>query len=116
MIRTTNFNSALYALIGIRIRELRTDCDLNQEELATKVGVSRTSIANIEAGRHQPPLHVLYKIFEALNSDIYTNLPSQSELEGYLNTEETEFMSILDNTNLDEATKDGVKDYILNLS
>lgn len=115
MIRTANFSSALYSLIGERIKELRTHSKLSQEELASKTGISRTSIANIEAGRHQAPLHLLYSVFDALNSDLYTNLPSQSELESRLNSEDIEFMTIIDNAELDEASKDGVMNFIHNL-
>jgi len=115
MIRTTNFSSALYSLIGERIKELRTHSKLSQEELASKTGISRTSIANIEAGRHQAPLHLLYSVFDALNSDIYINLPSQSELDSYLNSESSEFMAIIDSADLNDSSKNEVKNFIHNL-
>lgn len=116
MIRTANFSSALYSLIGERIKELRNHSKLSQEELAIKIGISRTSIANIEAGRHQAPLHLLYSVFDTLNSDIYINLPSQSELEGYMNSENSEFISLIEDADLDDLSKNGVKDFIHNLA
>lgn len=39
---------------------------MTQQELATAIGLTRTSIANLEAGRQRIPLHILYAIAEAL--------------------------------------------------
>ena len=41
----------LRAEIGRRIRRARDKAGITQEELAAAVGLSRTSIANLEAGR-----------------------------------------------------------------
>ena len=57
----------LYREIGRRIRRLRKAAGQTQEQLATQVGVSRASIANIEAGRQNFLLHNIYAIAEALD-------------------------------------------------
>lgn len=44
-------------LFGARIQQLRDALGLTQEELRKKVGLTRTSIANIEAGRQRVLLH-----------------------------------------------------------
>jgi transcriptional regulator with XRE-family HTH domain len=51
-----NFTNALYEVIGRRIKELRNKMNLNQEELALKIGMGRASISNIELGRSLPGL------------------------------------------------------------
>lgn len=39
-----------------RIKNLRKNAKMNQEELAKKIGVGRTTITEYECGRIQPPL------------------------------------------------------------
>jgi transcriptional regulator with XRE-family HTH domain len=44
-------------LIGLKVEHTRTALGWTQNELALKVGLTRTSIANIEAGRQRILLH-----------------------------------------------------------
>ena len=48
---------------------------MTQSQLADAVGVLRTSIANIEAGRQKPPLHLLYKLCIELGVEVVDILP-----------------------------------------
>ena len=57
---------ALYAQIGNKISAARRDAGLTQNAVARQVGVSRASLANIEAGRQQVFVHHLVKIAHAL--------------------------------------------------
>ena len=59
----------LYKYIGSRIKAERERQSLRQEELATSIGMERTSITNIEAGRQKAPLETLMKIAEYLGID-----------------------------------------------
>ena len=68
---------ALYDAIGLRIQELRKG-QLTQEELGDLVGLSRASIANLEAGRQRTSLHHLYAIAEALDVNVGDVLPEGS--------------------------------------
>ena len=54
------------ATVGALVLFYRRKAGLSQDELASKTGVSRPQIANIEAGRHEPPLHRLRKFADAL--------------------------------------------------
>lgn len=45
-----------------RVRELRAQFDLTQEQLAARLGVSRQTIISIEAGRYNPSLVLAYKL------------------------------------------------------
>ena len=66
--------------IGSRIKQRRTKIGITQIELAKRVGLSRTSIANIEAGQQCPPLPVFYNICHELGTEPKTFLPSFAEV------------------------------------
>ena len=70
--------TVLYNLIGERVRRQRVQMDMTQAQLADAVGVLRTSIANIEAGRQKPPLHLLYKLCMELGVEVADILPSNA--------------------------------------
>src|SRR6266702_6732015 len=72
--------SLLYNLIGTTIKQQRRKADMTQEQLADEVGVLRTSITNIEAGRQKLPLHLLYEVCIALGLEIATILPSNADV------------------------------------
>lgn len=56
----------LYREIGESIATIRDRKGLTQEELATKTGFSRASIANVERGMQKVPLHRYVDIANAL--------------------------------------------------
>ena len=58
-------------LIGNKIKELRKNKGLNQEDLAKKVGVSLISIQRWESDRYSPPFADLQKILEILKADLH---------------------------------------------
>lgn len=64
-----------YQVIGERIALRRKAIKIRQEDLAKLIGLSRGAISNIEGGRQCPPIHTLYKIAEALNTDMHELLP-----------------------------------------
>jgi transcriptional regulator with XRE-family HTH domain len=66
----------LYSQIGEKVRLLRTSVSLNQEDLSKKVGMTRSSIAQIEAGKQAVSVYTLYRIGEALNKPLTDILPS----------------------------------------
>jgi transcriptional regulator with XRE-family HTH domain len=70
----------LYQIIGERIRNVRSEQGISQAELADKLGISRTSIVNIEAGRQRPPLHLLWKIADELDTEVVLLVPRKQEL------------------------------------
>lgn len=69
----------LYAIIGTRVRVAREAVELSQEQLAAAVGLTRTSITNLEMGRQQTPLHTLYEIANAINVPLKDLLPDYPE-------------------------------------
>lgn len=71
----------LYAEIGTRIRSARKQAVWSQFDLAHAVGLTRSSIANIEAGRQHAPVHVVVLIAHTLSAPVETLLPSGPELD-----------------------------------
>jgi transcriptional regulator with XRE-family HTH domain len=55
---------AFYADFGQRLRQARGNT--SQQQLGTRVGLSRGSISNIEAGRQHIPLHLLPRLARAV--------------------------------------------------
>ena len=56
--------------IGRRIKELRRQNDLSQEEVAFKVKISRDHLSNIENGKYPINIKTLYKISEFFNVEM----------------------------------------------
>lgn len=56
---------AVYRQFGAKIESLRVALGLSQSELAKRVGLQRTSICNIEAGRQRVLLDDVEKFAEA---------------------------------------------------
>ena len=54
----------------LRLKELMSQKGMSREELANKVGVSMTTISNINSEKNLPTIHLLLQIAEALNVDI----------------------------------------------
>lgn len=76
----------LFQEVGQKIRQLRAApaggrARLTQAELAEMVGLERTSITNIERGNQKVPLHVLYRICEALRAPITDVMPAIAEVQ-----------------------------------
>jgi transcriptional regulator with XRE-family HTH domain len=71
---------AFYQQLGENIRRRRKHRKLSQERLADLVGLTRTSMTNIERGRQRPPLHTLCEIMEHLQVDIGDLLPRPSAI------------------------------------
>lgn len=58
------------AVLGTRIKELRSIHGLTQEELADRSGLFRTYVSRIESGRANPTLTMLYQIAAAFGVDV----------------------------------------------
>lgn len=59
----------LYRAIGAHIAEARQQRGVRQSDLATAVGLTRASIANIERGDQRIQVHTLIAAAQALNLD-----------------------------------------------
>jgi DNA-binding XRE family transcriptional regulator len=71
-------SSELYRFVGKRIRAVRKTRKLSQERLAKLIGLTRTSVTNIEGGRQKLLLHTLVEIAEQLCVPAVDLLPSET--------------------------------------
>ena len=63
-----------------RLRDLREDADLTQEQLIQKLGMHKTTYTNYEQGKREPPFDFIIKIAKFYNVSIdyiagFTNEP-----------------------------------------
>lgn len=58
-------------LLGKRIKELRRNKKLTQEQLAEKIGIGTPNISYFETGKYTPALETMQKIARALDVEIY---------------------------------------------
>ena len=110
------FKNTLYKIIGERIKYQRKKIDLSQEDLSNHLKLNRSSISNIETGRHQIPLFILYELSTLLKINIHDLIPMNSEVIEKLNSENKDFTEILEaKTNLNENQKESIEDIIKQL-
>ncbi|MGH2625503.1 MAG: helix-turn-helix domain-containing protein [Anaerolineales bacterium] len=57
---------SLRARLAVRLRTLRRDRGLTQQQLAAKAGLSREYLARLERARQDPTLSTLAKLAKAL--------------------------------------------------
>lgn len=94
----TDFDE-IYRGVGRKIRQTRENEHLSQDSLAKRLGISRTSMVNIEAGRQRAPLHLLWQIAELLETKLILLIPSPEEL-----------LAPRDQTILDKEMMEQIKD------
>ena len=64
-----------YLELGDRVKTERFRRDISQEKLAEELGLSRTSVANLEKGRHRPSIYQLMLIAEFFIIDFTDLIP-----------------------------------------
>jgi transcriptional regulator with XRE-family HTH domain len=67
-----------YRQLGANIRRCRERRKLSQETVARMVGLTRTSLTNIESGRQHPPLHTFCELTEQLGVDYAELIPRRT--------------------------------------
>jgi transcriptional regulator with XRE-family HTH domain len=70
---------AFYKYVGERVRSARIGAGISQAVLAGQVGLTRSSVANLEAARQRTPLHHFVLICRALNADVNDFIPHDPE-------------------------------------
>ncbi len=75
-----SYEASLYLAFGARLRQARRLFGLTQEQLGQRVGLTRTSITNIERGEQRPPLHVIYQLAAAIAVEPHDLFPNPTEL------------------------------------
>jgi transcriptional regulator with XRE-family HTH domain len=67
----------IYLDFGRRLRRARREASLTQDALGKRVGLSRTSITNIEQGNQHVGLHLLYELAKAVGVRPVDLLPDE---------------------------------------
>jgi transcriptional regulator with XRE-family HTH domain len=75
-----NMAAAVNVRFGRRLARVRKVRDLSQSELGSRVGVSRTTIANLESGKQNVQLHQIFALARALDTPIEELIPTRKEL------------------------------------
>ncbi|EKO1912118.1 helix-turn-helix transcriptional regulator [Clostridium botulinum] len=57
-------------MVNKKMKIARVECDLSQQQLAEKVGVTRQTINMIEAGKYNPSLKLCIGICKGLNKTL----------------------------------------------
>ncbi len=70
----------LYWTIGAAIRTARMAAGISQSDLATRSGLRRTSIVNIEGGNQRLPIATLYDIADVLGVQAVSLLPRNEDV------------------------------------
>ena len=58
---------------------LRTRAGISQEELARRVGTSKSAIARLESGRHQPTVETLRRVADAFGTTLVIGFETARE-------------------------------------
>lgn len=66
-----------YRLVGDKVRSARIAAGLSQALLAEQVGLTRSSVANLEAARQRTSLYHFVLIAHALKTDVDKLLPDE---------------------------------------
>jgi transcriptional regulator with XRE-family HTH domain len=72
-----------YVAVGNRVRSARHEAGLSQSMLARRIGFTRSSVANLEAGRQHITLHLFVLIAQALDVEPVKLLPKEPFADGY---------------------------------
>lgn len=70
-------NETIEATFGARVRELRAKTGLSQEKFALEIGMDRTYLASVEAGRRNLSLKNIKKLADGFNvslSDMFEGM------------------------------------------
>lgn len=107
--------NSLYKIIGSKIKLKREELRISQAELSEKLNLSRSSISNIEIGRHQIQLTTLYEIAIELGIDIKNLIPDILEINTYSKYDSKDYSVYLNNQNLDSNQKTVLTEFISNI-
>jgi len=98
----------LYKHIGKKIKEIRLESSMSQDELANKAELKRPSIVLIEQGAQKLPIDRLYLIADALKVPIYSLLPNKIN-RGNMKSSFDEISKIRTNSEEEKAIENIIK-------
>lgn len=60
----------IYKQFGMRVKYLRTQKGMSQEDLALEAGINKNYLSDIERGARNPTLKIMQEIADALNINL----------------------------------------------
>jgi transcriptional regulator with XRE-family HTH domain len=76
-----DLSTAINVAFGSKLRRLRRSQDVSQGELASRVGLSRVTVATIEGGKQNTQLHHVFLFARALDVPLEELVPTLQEVE-----------------------------------
>lgn len=70
----------IYRALGTSVAQRRRELGMTQDVLALAVGLTRASVANIEAGKQRVLLHTVYRLISALKLARLSDLLPEPEM------------------------------------
>lgn len=104
-----------YSDLGEKIKTERLRQRISQEELASYLGLTRSSVINLEKGRHRPSIYQLLQISAMLNIEYTKLIPVALKINKNSTTNEElkdKVQSILDPNEFDDNAKNAVLDFL----
>lgn len=117
--------------IGLRIKQLRKDKDLSQDELGKILGITNTAISGYESGRRNPTDQIIISMCRELNvnedwlrygeGEMYYEFPKEDEFikaaaEISKNNDELVMQAVIEYWKLDNESKALLKRYLTNIA
>lgn len=94
--------------VGLKIREYRNFLDLSQADFAEKVGINRATLSQLEAGKQQFTISLIYKVAQKLNVEITTFLPLIKHIENDVTLNSNLISEKLKQQDVNESTKNSI--------
>ncbi|MUT67103.1 helix-turn-helix transcriptional regulator [Paenibacillus sp. NEAU-GSW1] len=69
-----------YRWLGLYLKNIRRSCRLTQSDICQKYHLSRSSLSNIETGRHHLSIYALYELLIVLDDSFENILESMLAL------------------------------------
>ena len=110
--------ASFYQLLAEQIKIERMKKDVSQQNLADHLDLSRTSIMNIETGRHKPSLYQVLQIANYLNIDYTTLIPYKFKKPGTAPGNVKVNKGLTDDgkvAELDQSSKTAINKFLSNL-
>jgi transcriptional regulator with XRE-family HTH domain len=79
---------AVNVAFGSKLRRLRRSQEVSQGELASRVGLSRVTVATIEGGKQNTQLHQVFLFARALDVPLEELVPTLQEVEKHRASDE----------------------------
>lgn len=76
--------SVIYNIIGKKLKDIRLEKELTQEDIAKIIDSSKASVANYESGKQAIYISDIYKIALQLEVDIQRFIPTNDEINAKL--------------------------------